>query len=984
VESIAEFAFYPLRFNRDAELVAPEERAAILAAAQNFDDLIVLAHGWNNDMDEAKNSLFAPLLQSLRGLLPSRTELADRRIGCVGVFWPSKRFADAELIPGGAAALNAVDDLAPLFDALLTDFFPGDGRIFDAPDANAKLTAAKALLPQLESSTEAQLRFAELLRGLLAGIHADASPAADDEGLQAALRLGPQGLLDRLRTNWDVLSEPQAGAPAAEGGALGLGGVVTSVRDAARRALNFVTYYQMRERAAVVGRRGLHQQLLRPLQGVDGPGERRLTPLLHLVGHSFGGRLVTAAADGPQAAGVADASPPVRIASLCLLQAAFSHFGFADRWDGVHNGLFRRVLTDHRVAGPVVVTYSPHDRAVGMAYPIASALAGQIATALGDASDRFGGIGRNGALKAPESVNLVMGPATQTYPPLMAGRIYNLDASTQIRDHGDVRSPPVANVVLAAFAGGVEASHPTPPDQDEDDAGGGATSVSASPFDPRKFARSVIAAPLIERIKRDPARPQRVVMDLNLDFPGGVAEAKRKIQLLLSRLDPPSRIAELPQYDIGTITGQSLVQLVQDDGGNELSSDGLRPCPSGKEAPRAIFRVWPDFKVRALTIRSAATVKADAARLAFSAVGKDVIWAVMDSGIDEKHRHFVLRHNIHSAEGNTSRGYHRDFTAGPAVPGAPVLTPEQSAASALMDRLGHGTHVAGIIAGEQRLSPESPCFGIRRRAPTSLQGGDGQAYDRIPITAISGMAPECTLVSLKVLDDAGNGTTGAILEAIQYIQELNGYGRRLVIHGANLSLGYNFDPDWFACGQSPLCMEIDRLVRSGVSVVVAAGNSGYGRIAPTSGVVRSAGIQLTINDPGNADRAITVGSTHREMPHIYGVSYFSSKGPTGDGRLKPDLLAPGERILSCAAGAKLREAIDASNISGDYIEDSGTSMAAPHVSGVIAAFLSIRQEFIGRPEEVKRIFCSTATDLGRERYFQGNGLVDLMRAIQAV
>jgi serine protease AprX len=59
-------------------------------------------------------------------------------------------------------------------------------------------------------------------------------------------------------------------------------------------------------------------------------------------------------------------------------------------------------------------------------------------------------------------------------------------------------------------------------------------------------------------------------------------------------------------------------------------------------------------------------------------------------------------------------------------------------------------------------------------------------------------------------------------------------------------------------------------------------------------------------------------------------------------------------------------------------------MAAPHVSGVIAAFLSVRREFIGQPEKVKDIFVSTATDLKRERYFQGSGQVDLMRAIQSV
>ena len=67
-----------------------------------------------------------------------------------------------------------------------------------------------------------------------------------------------------------------------------------------------------------------------------------------------------------------------------------------------------------------------------------------------------------------------------------------------------------------------------------------------------------------------------------------------------------------------------------------------------------------------------------------------------------------------------------------------------------------------------------------------------------------------------------------------------------------------------------------------------------------------------------------------------------------------------------------------------YVEDSGTSMAAPHVSGAIAAFLSIRREFIGRPLDVKRIFLTSAIPLGREKYFEGNGLVDLMKAIQSV
>ena len=198
----------------------------------------------------------------------------------------------------------------------------------------------------------------------------------------------------------------------------------------------------------------------------------------------------------------------------------------------------------------------------------------------------------------------------------------------------------------------------------------------------------------------------------------------------------------------------------------------------------------------------------------------------------------------------------------------------------------------------------------------------------------------------------------------------------------NLSVGYNFEPEWFACGQSPLCVEVDRLVKTGVVVVVAAGNTGYGTLKSSIGAT-SAGMALTINDPGNADLAITVGSTHRDMPHIYGVSYFSSKGPTGDGRLKPDLVAPGERIISCATGHAEEE-------SARRAASASTSRPAapawPRRTSVASspAFLSVRGEFIGKAERVKEIFLSTATDLRRDRYFQGAGLIDLMRAIQSV
>lgn len=543
------------------------------------------------------------------------------------------------------------------------------------------------------------------------------------------------------------------------------------------------------------------------------------------------------------------------------------------------------------------------------------------------------------------------------------------------------------------------------------------------PFTPRTLDRTIIAMPLLEKV-RD-AKPEDefdIIIDVNLEYSGGRSAARFTLWEWIDALPGVLRSHPQPagqassrteqsasgkgkrqgidgtkskysqQYLFGRLSAANIQTLVRQ---SERSREEKRTS-DGKLSKSPLYRIWQDDEVRPFTNLSISTVKADAARNAFGTSGKDIVWAVLDTGIDAEHPHFAAHENLNLSDPVA----HRDFTMGSA-------SDAELAASARMDTKGHGTHVAGIIAGEFRAGKGKKIVAtVQRRNETG-----SVVPDRVTdIAVMSGMAPQCKLLSLKVLDDSGKGLASNMIAAIEYIQELNGGGRRIRVHGVNMSVGYDFEPKWFACGQSPLCVEVDRLVRSGVIVVVAAGNTGYGYNQSLALGAVPAGQDVTINDPGNAELAITVGSTHREMPHIYGVSYFSSKGPTGDGRLKPDLVAPGEKIISCRSGytgsanpasepasansaapaaqaaeaSQLADLSQAADVTAYYKEDSGTSMAAPHVSGIIAAFLSVRREFIGKPEAVKEIFMSTATDLKRAVYFQGRGLVDLMRAIQSV
>ena len=348
-----------------------------------------------------------------------------------------------------------------------------------------------------------------------------------------------------------------------------------------------------------------------------------------------------------------------------------------------------------------------------------------------------------------------------------------------------------------------------------------------------------------------------------------------------------------------------------------------------------IDRIWKNLSKRALINQSINVIQARTAQLGYGALGNKITWAVLDTGIAAGHPHFKT-HGTVVQQWDCAR-------SGPPRRYAPTDTGFDK-----LDKNGHGTHVAGIIAGGMTV--------------------DGVDY--------SGMAPKAKLYGFKVLDDDGEGEDAYIIKALDTVAEINEKAGTLVIQGLNLSLGGGFDPSSYGCGHTPLCQELRRLWNQGVLVCIAAGNEGYAVLEGEDGKIAS-NMDLSIGDPANLDEAIAVGSVHKENPHTYGVSYFSSRGPTADGRLKPDLVAPGERILSAAHDARA----NAKGLDELYVEMSGTSQATPHVSGLLAGFLSVRREFLGYPNRVKQILLDNCTELGRDPYIQGRGMPNLVKML---
>jgi len=452
--------------------------------------------------------------------------------------------------------------------------------------------------------------------------------------------------------------------------------------------------------------------------------------------------------------------------------------------------------------------------------------------------------------------------------------------------------------------------------------------------------------------------PFAIAKDLAADLENAHRSERHEVLIQLAEDRPGSPARRKRLDELAGAVETRIRQMVEagDDHDADPEVERLRHFVAAKltrlevETLRSLFAdlridgIWRNYAKRALVTDSTHTVQARPANLGYGADGKNICWAVLDTGIRADHPHFQKYGNVLEQWDCTRRGEPRQLGRG---------TSEFDK----LDGNGHGTHVAGIIAGEHVVSDE-----------TGME------------VTFAGMAPRCSLYGFKVLDDQGGGRDSWIIKALDKITAINEEAGQLIIHGVNLSLGGSFDPSVFGTGHTPLCQELRRLWRQGVLVCLAAGNEGYVILSGSEGEVQ-ANLDLSIGDPANLEEAIAVGSVHKTNPHTYGVSYFSSRGPTADGRRKPDVVAPGEKILSARHDWVAASSEGLPPRDDLYVQMSGTSMATPHVSGILAAFLSLRREFIGYLDRAKEILLGSCIDLRRDVYAQGAGLPNLIKML---
>jgi serine protease AprX len=349
-----------------------------------------------------------------------------------------------------------------------------------------------------------------------------------------------------------------------------------------------------------------------------------------------------------------------------------------------------------------------------------------------------------------------------------------------------------------------------------------------------------------------------------------------------------------------------------------------------------VFRVHDDRPIGGHNYRTSVTVGASAVRDFLGLTGAGIGIAVIDSGIANWHDDLTNTTSKLFPYGNQRVLKFVDFVNGRSLP---------------YDDNGHGTHVAGII------------------------GGNG--YDSFGQKA--GIAPNASLISLKVLDANGSGTISNIIAALNWVAaNAQTYNIRVV----NMSVGATIRESYYT---DPLTLAVKKVTDKGITVVAAAGNIGKN----ANGQEQFGGITA----PGNAPWVLTVGasSTMGTLTRSDDtLGDYSSRGPTYlDFNAKPDLVAPGTGTISLAAPgstfytSKVQYLLSGLRLTANkpYLSLTGTSMAAPVVSGTVALMLQANPTLT--PNLIKAILQYTAQVYpGYKPLEQGAGFLNTYGAVR--
>jgi hypothetical protein len=442
---------WDLQFDENGQLTSPAQGDVLAeAAAAAVTDLFAFSHGWGTSQDAARG-LYDQMFPMIRDAAQGMAGLG--KVGFAGIYWPSLWFPPTPATPPPAAGAQQASSGA------LVDLSAGTAELSGADIASAlrpgfadpaqqnALTQIGQLIDEgaaatgMAESDDAKQQRLQQIGQLIKSLTPPPAPDGEyEDSGETALLLTNDPVTDYQAAADAFGTTPPAGAPQ------GIGDWFGKAINGAKDVLRVFSYTTMKARAGTVGQNGLGP-LLAALHA-QSPAVR-----VHLIGHSFGARLVSFALSG---VGAPADSP---IASLLLLQGAFSHWSFAHAQDNPFGSPGALNAYADRVHGPMVATHTVYDWAVGVWYPKASFLAQQDDQAV--VADRWGGMGSDGFQAVQPAEDQVMPAQGGTNYSLTPGTFYRIDAANVINNtagepfsgaHSDIKKPPVAQLAAATAA----------------------------------------------------------------------------------------------------------------------------------------------------------------------------------------------------------------------------------------------------------------------------------------------------------------------------------------------------------------------------------------------------------------------------------------------------------------------------------------------------------------------------------------------------